>query len=118
MNANAEGLIDMTTLASADPKKGASLYAYTPIVSTTAQKARLVLDTPAEVAVWLNGKPVPLSGSRDNAEPRSATVDLAQGAGALLIRVTPDSAARGPASLVTTFVADQPVGFTAGEPAR
>ena len=118
MNANAEGLIDPTTMASADPKKGASLYAYTPIVSPTAQKARLVLDTPAEVAAWLNGKAVPLSGARDKGEPRSAIVHLAQGAGALLIRVTPDFAARGPASLVTTFVADQPVGFTAGEPAR
>ena len=112
LNANAEGLIDVSALASSDAKGGLPFYAFTPIVSSTGQKARLVLDTPAEVAVWLNGKPVPLSGSREKGEPRSAAVELSQGPGALLIRLTPDATARGPASLVTTIVADQPVGFT------
>ncbi|MGP0064222.1 MAG: PVC-type heme-binding CxxCH protein [Isosphaeraceae bacterium] len=111
MNANAEGRVDLSALVSADPKNGASFYAYTPIVSATAQKAKLVLDTPAEVAVWLDGKPVSLSGARDKGEPRTAAVDLAQGAGSLLIRVTPDRTSRSPAAVVTTFVAGQPVGF-------
>ncbi len=114
LNANAEGLVDLSSLMSADSKGGAAIVAYTPIVSSTAQKAKLVLDTPAEVAVWLNGKPVVLSGARNKGEPRTATVDLPQGPGALLIRVTPDGTSRGPASLVTTFVADQPIGFTSG----
>ena len=112
LNANAEGLVDLSALMSADSKDGATIYAYMPIVSPSAQKAKLVLDTPAEVAVWLNGKPVMLSGARGKGEPRTATVDLAQGSAALLIRVTPDGTSRGPAFLVTTFVAAQPVGFS------
>jgi putative membrane-bound dehydrogenase-like protein len=115
LNANAEGLVDLASLASADSKGGATVYAYTPIVSPKAQKARLVIDTPAEVAVWLDGKPIALAGAREKGEPRTAAVDLAQGPGALLIRVSLDGTARGPASLVTTFVADQPVGFTSGQ---
>ncbi len=105
-DANAEGRVDLSTLSGAKP--GAVLYAYTPIVSPTAQKATLVLDTPADVAVWLNGKPVPLTGGKAKDEPRTGTVNLAPGPGSLLIRMTPES----PASLVTTFVADQPIGFS------
>ena len=108
ITANAEGRVDLSTLASADAKTGAAIYAYTPIVSSTVQKATLVLDTPDEVAVWLNGKPVALSGGHAKDEPRTGTVDLSPGPGSLLIRLTP----RGPASLVTTFVADQPIGFS------
>ena len=99
--------MDLASLASADAKSGVTLYAYTPILSPTSQKATLVLDTPAEVAVWLNGKPVALSTGEAKGEPRTAFVDLPQGPGSLLIRMTPE----GPAPLVTTFVADQPVGF-------
>jgi putative heme-binding domain-containing protein len=105
---NAEGRVDLSTLASADAKPDAAVYAYTPILSPTAQKAALVVDTPADVAVWLNGKPVALSGGQAKGEPRTASVDLPQGSGSLLIRMT----TQGPASLVTTFVADQPIGFT------
>jgi putative membrane-bound dehydrogenase-like protein len=112
INANAEGRVDLSTLAAAGAKPGAAIYVYSPIVSPTAQKAALVLDTPADVAVWLNGKPVALSTSHAKGEPRTGTVDLAPGSGSLLIRMTPEGTSGGPASLVTTFVADQPVGFT------
>ncbi len=112
LNANAEGLVNLSPLVSAESKAGSTIYAFTPITSPTAQKAKLVLDTPAEVAVWLNGKPVALAGARDKGEPRTATLDLVPGAGSLLIRATTDGTSRGPAALVTTLVADQPVGFT------
>jgi hypothetical protein len=114
LDANAEGLVDLSALVSAQSKGAAAIYAYTPIVSSTAQKAKLVIDTPAEVAAWLNGKPVALSGARAKGEPRTAAVDLPRGPGALLIRITADGTSRVPASLVTTLVADQPVGFTSG----
>ena len=67
MDANAEGQVDLAALLAGDPKQAA--YASTPFADS--QKARLVLDTPAEVAVWLNGKPVALSAAR----PESASQD-------------------------------------------
>ena len=69
VSANAEGLADLSPLVGGDPKNAA--YAWAPIVSPVSQKARLVFDTPAEIAVWLDGKPVALSGkSGDKNEPR------------------------------------------------
>ena len=89
-----------------------------PVVSPVSQQASLVIDTPAEVSAWLNGKPVVISGeSREKGEPRTALVDLPKGSSTLLIRLTCDGAANDRAWLVTTFVADQPVGFDAGGPA-
>jgi putative membrane-bound dehydrogenase-like protein len=108
ITANAEGRADLSALTSGEAKPGAVVYAYTPISSPAVQVARLVIDTPAEVAVWLNGKPVALSTGQAKGEPRTGTVKLAEGPGSLLIRVTPD----GPTPLVTTFVAAQPIGFT------
>jgi putative membrane-bound dehydrogenase-like protein len=114
MDANAEGLVDLSALAPGEPGRAAAAYAYTPILSPEAQKARLVLDTPAEVAVWLNGKQVALAGGGGLAgdEPRAATVDLPRGPGTLLIRLALDGRSRAHAHLVTTLVADQPIGFT------
>ena len=40
----------------------------TSVVSPRRQKARLVFDTPADIAVWLNGKPVELSGRKREQE--------------------------------------------------
>src|SRR5207248_4335433 len=75
VSANTEGLIDLTAVGSGDPGHAAAVYAYTPVVSPLAQKGRLVFDTPAAVAVWLNGKPVTLpGGSAAHDEPRTATV--------------------------------------------
>ena len=52
--------------------------------------------------------------SQDKNEPRTAVVDLPEGASTLLIRVAAGGRSDAQASLVTTFVADRPVGFDAG----
>ncbi len=88
-NANAEGVADLSALVAGDPKNAA--YAYTSVVSPRAQPARLVVESPAEIAVWLNGKPVVLTGGNpDKIEPRTALVDLPEGSSSLLIRVPVD----------------------------
>jgi putative heme-binding domain-containing protein len=113
-SANAEGLADLAPLLAGDAKNVA--YAWVPVVSPVGQQARLILDTPAGVAVWLNGKPVGLAGtSRQNDEPRTAVVDLPEGASSLLIRVAAGSRPEAQASLVTTVVADRQVGFNVAE---
>ena len=58
VDANAEGLVDVTPLAGDDPSR--AVYLYVPVVSPIAQEARLVLDTKAHVEAWLNGRPVTL----------------------------------------------------------
>ena len=88
-------------------------YVVVPIASETAQEARLVLDTPVEVAAWLDGKPVKLAGS-NGAGPFSSQVDLPEGPSTLLIRV-PAAKSGSAVPLVTTIVAPRPVGFSAGE---
>ena len=59
VSANAEGQADLSPLVAGDTKHAA--YAWVPVVSPVAQKARLVFDTPADIAVWLDGKSVELS---------------------------------------------------------
>ena len=83
VNANAEGLVDLSALAGGDSEATA-----VPSISTrrssrrSAQKARLVLDTPAEAAAWVNGKPVTLSGAGATRAGRGPpTLELAQGPG-------------------------------------
>ena len=89
---------------------------WVPVVSPVAQTARIVFDTPAEIAVWLNGKPLGLSGKSDNKnEPRGAGVELPEGPSNLLIRLSSSAKSSAPAFLVTTVVADSPVGFSAAE---
>jgi putative heme-binding domain-containing protein len=113
LGANAEGQADLTLLAAGDSKDAA--YAFVPVTSPAGQNAQLVIDTPAEVSAWLNGKPVAFSDeSREKGEPRTALVDLPQGSSRLLIRLTHDGRPDARAWLVTTFVADQPVGFDSG----
>ena len=56
MTANGEGMADLTPLLAGDAKNAA--YAWAPVVSPVSQKARLVIDTQAEVTAWLDGKPV------------------------------------------------------------
>jgi hypothetical protein len=114
INSNVEGQIDLTPLVAGDPKHVA--YVSIPVVSPVSQQARLVLDSPAEIAVWLNGKPVALSAkSQEKNEPRAAAVDLPQGSSRLLIRAAQQRRPSAQAQLVTTFVTDQPVGFDAVE---
>jgi putative membrane-bound dehydrogenase-like protein len=108
LDANAESLADVTTLLGGDPSKVAYLYA--PVVSPVGQKARLVIDTKADFKAWLNGKALDLPASGDDAS-RSATVELPAGPSELLIRLP-----GGPnATIVTTFVAEKPIAFRAGE---
>jgi len=114
VNANAEGIVDLSALVTAESKGGSFAYLYTPLVSPVAQRARLVLDTPAEASAWVNGKPVDLSASGgEKGGAREAELELPQGSGWLLIRLALEGRSRPPATLVTTIVADQPVGFTA-----
>ena len=113
LGANAEGQVDLTLLASGDPKDAA--YALVPVTSAKGQSARLVIDTPADVSAWLNGKAVAFAReSQEKGEPRTAQVDLPPGSSRLLLRLTVDGRPDARAWLVTTFVADQPVGFDSG----
>ena len=113
-SANAEGIADMSSLCGGDSATAA--YAWAPIVSPVSQKARIIFDTQAEIAVWLDGKPLVLSGKRgDKTEPRAADVELQEGSSALVIRVVADGRSSAQAGLVTTVVADRPVGFNLSE---
>ena len=81
-----------------------------------AQKADVVFDTPADITVWLDGKPLALAGKSDTKdEPRSAVVDLPEGSSVLVIRVPASGKSSATATLVTTLVADRPVGFSTNE---
>jgi putative membrane-bound dehydrogenase-like protein len=114
MNANAEGLLDLSVLAAGESRGQASVYAYTPVVAVEAQPARLVIESAAAVTAWLGGKPVSLTrGNGSEHEPWSALVDLPSGQTGLLIRITCGGRSPAPASLVTTIVAGQPVSFAA-----
>jgi len=109
--ANAEGLADLSALVAGDAKNAA--YAWVPVNSPVDQRARLVLDTPAEFVVWLNGTPVSFGGeSHDKSGPRAAVVDLPEGPSALFFRLAASGRPNLQATLVTTLVADRPVGFT------
>lgn len=101
LSANAEGLVDLTGLAS---EKGQVAYLWTVATVPTAQKTRIVLDSRASARVWLNGTEVQLVESGDQSS-REATVDLAKGANRVLVRVEQGS------SLGLTLIADAPVEF-------
>ncbi|MGE3819626.1 MAG: PVC-type heme-binding CxxCH protein [Isosphaeraceae bacterium] len=106
LTANAESLVDLTTLAGGNASQAAYLHA--PVVSPVAQRARLVLDSPSDPRVWLNGKALDLPSPGVDSS-RAVTLELPAGRSELLIRV-----AGGPgASLVTTFVTEKPVAFVA-----
>jgi putative heme-binding domain-containing protein len=114
VTANAEGRIDLAALAGEETKGGAYAYLSVPVVSPVAQKARLVIDTPAEASAWINGRPVSLAApSGAKGAPREAAIELPQGPASLLIRLPIDRASGVAAGLVTTIVADQPVSFAA-----
>jgi putative membrane-bound dehydrogenase-like protein len=118
-NANAEGLLDLAAPASGNANRAAAVYVCTPVLSPAAQRARLVVDTPAEVTAWLSGKPVALSARDQNSgEPRTGLIDLPHGSSTLLLRLTSRGADAAQPLLVTTIVADQPVGFTAAVAGR
>jgi putative heme-binding domain-containing protein len=109
-SATAEGQVDLRPVVTGDAKYAA--YVFTPVVSPIQQQATLVLDTLAEPLAWLNGKKLALtSWSPDSSEPRTATVDLPKGTSMFMIRVLPPREITSEVSLVTTFIAEQPVGF-------
>ncbi|APW61056.1 PVC-type heme-binding CxxCH protein [Paludisphaera borealis] len=110
INANAEGIVDLSPLLTPGSRQVA--YGVVPIVSSAAQKARLVLDTPADVAVWHNGKPTTLTRPQGGG-PFSAEIELPEGPSALVIRVTAGKTGSA-APLVTTIVAPRTVDFSAG----
>ncbi len=116
LDANAEGLVHLSAMAADGP--GQSIYITTPVTSPDEQKARLVVDTPASVTVWLSGKAVisstPNQPSKLN-QPREVDVSLPKGTSTLLIRMTGKGRQAGQATLVTTFVSAQPVSYSGGE---
>jgi hypothetical protein len=101
--ANAEGLVDASILAD-NPSKAA--YLATPVLAPEDLDAKLVLDTLADVKVWLDGKELAIPAASGD-QPRTATIRLAKGNHELVVRVP-----GGPkSSLVTTFVAARPLEF-------
>jgi putative membrane-bound dehydrogenase-like protein len=111
--ANAEGQADLSIFAAGDLKHAA--YAVIPVTSPVSQRAQVVIDTPAEIQAWLNGKPLMfLSGSRDQRAPRVALVELPQRSSRLLVRLVGSARAEAQARIVTTFISDQSVGFDSG----
>jgi len=114
LDANAEGLADLTALVAGNAQN--VVYAYTPVTSPIEQRARLVVETHSNLSVWLGGKPV-ISSSPTHlmSEPREVEVTLPKGMSALLIRLTGGGRPVGQATLVTTIVSAQPVSYTGGE---
>jgi putative membrane-bound dehydrogenase-like protein len=110
LDANAESLADLATVAGTDA--AGAVYAYAPVVSPIEQPARLVLDTKAEIQVWLGGKPLAVPKSSDD-RPRALEVTLPKGASDLVIRVAGSPGA----TLVTTFVSNRPLAFRGDEAA-
>lgn len=101
VSANAEGLVDLTSLAL---DKGQSAYLWTVAVAPTAIQAKIVLDSSAPARIWVNGKEQAMVQSGDQ-ESKEATLDLAKGSNRVLIRVEQG------ASLGLTIVSDLPVEF-------
>jgi putative membrane-bound dehydrogenase-like protein len=112
LNADAEGAIDLAALSGPDPKRAGFLHA--PVVSAAAQPARLVIDGPAGVQVWLGGNALTLPQATTPGEPRELALDLPAGRSDLLLRVPGGT----PGRLVVTFVTGKPLEFTAAAPSR
>jgi len=109
IDADAEGLADIGPHLTAGARRVA--YARAPVISATAQKGRLVLDSPIEAAVWLNGAPLNLTRTGEGG-PLSAEIDLPEGASTLLIRFDGGGKPGANASVATTIVAPHEVGFS------
>ena len=66
LDANAEGAADLSIIAN----QGAA-YLYTPVLAPENLDAKLVLDTTADLKVWLDGKELTLPASRGRPAPNS-----------------------------------------------
>ncbi len=111
LDANAEGYADLSLIAGDDPARVAYLHA--PVLASADGRARLVLDTGAEVKAWLDGKELALPPAAADT-PRSVDVNLTRGDHDLILRVS-----GGPKpGIVATFVAPRPLEFRAPDAAR
>ena len=108
ISANAEGQVDLAIPAGDDPSKVAFLE--TPVLAPEDLDARLVLDTPADLRAWLDGKEITLPAPTGD-QPRTIAVRLARGEHQLILRVGGGSQA----GLVATFVASKPLEFRTSE---
>ena len=108
LSADAEGRLNLVPLIGGNEKSAA--YLLVPVTSSTAQNARLVLDTKADVKAWLDDTAITLGAAKDG-EPRSASISLPAGTSRLLVRV-PGGA---DAEVVATLVSDQPLEFSPSE---
>ncbi len=107
LDANAESLVNLGTVAGDDD--GKSAYLHIPVVSPADLPARLVLDTKSKVKAWLNGAPLELPES-SGSTTLSSGITLKKGNNDLLIEVP----GGGTPSLATTIVADKPLEFRSG----
>jgi putative heme-binding domain-containing protein len=114
LDANAEGVADLTALAGGSLQS--AIYAYVTVNSPIDQPARLVVETQSALSVWLSGKPViSLGPAPATSEPRETSVSLSKGLGTLLLRLSGETRSAGQSTLVTTFVSAQPVSFTGND---
>ncbi len=114
LDANAEGLANLTALVAGTPQN--VVYAYIPVTSPIEQKVSVVIETYSNLTVWLGSKQVVISSPNHlTNEPREVEVTLPKGTSPLLIRLTGRGRPGDQATLVTTIVSEQPVSFTGGE---
>jgi putative membrane-bound dehydrogenase-like protein len=109
--ANAEGILDLSPVAGAEPTQVA--YVYSAVKSPSELDATLVLDTRGDVRAWIDGKPVELAAT-SSGKTLAGKIHLPKGTTDLLVRVPGGTTA----ALVATIVADRPVEFSAGEARR
>lgn len=106
LNANAEGLVDLSGLAS---ENGQVAYLWTVATMPISQKARIVIDGRSAARLWLNAQEIQFAESGDQ-NSREATMELAKGANRILVRVEQG------ANLGLTVIADSPVEFRDSAP--
>ncbi|MEO6810273.1 MAG: dehydrogenase, partial [Isosphaeraceae bacterium] len=113
VEADAEGRIELAPLVGGTTSEPV-VHLLAPVTSPDAQTARLILDTNAEVQVWVGGNEVHLSRT-GNDGPRTAEVALPKGTTNLLVRVWKNLDG---AAVVTTLVTDTPLEFSPSEAAK
>ena len=106
LTADAEGRINLAALAAPDAQ--GEFLLYTPVSSPVEQPARLVLETTGRVQAWLDGKELALPEPKEG-EARSVALTVPQGTSNLVLRIP------AVASVVATFVTDEPLEFRATE---
>ncbi len=108
LTADAEGQVDLGRFMG-DASHGAVVA--TPLISPTDQKARLVLETTAQVVAWLDGKPRDLKTETvGKGVWRETTLDLPRGTSRLVIWLKKGSSGDD-GRLVTTVISARSVGF-------